>query len=224
MGPHPLPVYRRAILPDADPPPPQAAASWFLALARSRAAAGDRLDADTLRTLMQVAPGDPLIPLHLARAFAPPAGGGLEAAARRAAWLLRAAASTRDEPLARDVVTALESDILRAYRPGCGLGRLEDDIAAAAAMMDAHEIGGQPAHAMMAEELMLGVLQRDWHRRMEYPLALNAEAAITFARLDRWRDEPVYRPHAVGVLRAFAGSYQEHGLGAAVYVLALHAI
>lgn len=203
-----------------DLPSAQSAAAWFVQTARAALEAGERLDLDSIRTLLDVAPADPVVRTAIERLVPGPSGDRLRARARDTSWLLRMARASHDEAMAREAVTTLELQILAAYRPGHGCGRFEDDVAVAAAMLDAHEVGGDPAHQMMAEELMLVALRRYWPDRGGYAIDVNAEAAIVFSRLEKLE----YRPYAVEALGAYAGTYQQHGLQAALYVLALHVI
>jgi uncharacterized protein YyaL (SSP411 family) len=98
----------------------------------------------------------------------------IEANALMTSALLRVASRSRDEPLARTVVSGLERVVLAAYQPsvgvchwigGDGIGferLLADQVAVAEAMLVAHEIGRDETHLMMAEELMRGTIRRCW--------------------------------------------------------------
>lgn len=198
-------------------------AAWFVGVARAHVAAGRPIAADAVRLLMAVAPGDPLIGTAIELAEPPPAAG-LASAARAASERLGAAAAARDEALARETVTSLELDVLRLYRPAQGLGCFEDDVAVAAAMLDAYDVGGDEAHLMMAEELLLGVLRRYWSDRLRHPVRVNCEAAIALARLAAHPDRTQYRERALEVLEGYAGTYRALGIDAAPFISALHLI
>jgi uncharacterized protein YyaL (SSP411 family) len=144
--------------------------------------------------------------------------------AREAIARLRQASAARDEASAREVVTALEHDVLRAYRPSHGLGRFEDDVAVALAMLAAYDVGGDETHLMMAEELMLGAMRREWDRRMRHGLAANCEAAVALAALASRTEKPEYRERALEVMHGYGATYREHGVGASPYISALRGI
>jgi uncharacterized protein YyaL (SSP411 family) len=175
--------------------------------------------------------------------------------ARMTSALLEVALASRDEALARNAVTGLERVVLATYRPGHGVahwlgggsvgdGRLlADQVAVASAMLDAHEIGGDGTHLMMAEEMMLTSLRvlwdeatgtfRDRARRPDdvgrlamarYPIDANSGAAVVLARLAVRVGKPEYRARAVDVLRALAPAARAHGLLAAPYVSAAELI
>jgi uncharacterized protein YyaL (SSP411 family) len=205
------------------PSAPEAAA-WFVEMARAAMSAGARLDPASARLLIALAPGDPLLPAALDAIEVADHAGPLASAAHRTSEALRLAVATGDEALAREAVTRLEDEVLQAFRPSLGLGCFEDDVAVAAAMLDAHEVGGDATHLMMAEELMLGVLRRDWSVRGAAPLASGAEAALVLARLAELTGTPEYRTRAIEALEPFAGSFRAHGLAAAPFVSALQAI
>ncbi len=205
------------MLPSAD-----AAEAWFVDTARAAVRAGERLDADAVRLLMALAPGDPLVAVAIETLSAAPAT--LAAYARDATLRLRDAVTARDEAAARETVTALETEVLRVYRPSHGLARFEDDVAVALAMLAAYDVGADEAHLMMAEELILGVVRREWPRRGEHGLAANADAAVALAVLAERTGKAEYRERALEVMRGYAGSYQDHGVRAAPYVAALRMI
>lgn len=206
-------------------PSAAAAATWFVEAARAAVEAGERLRPDAVRLLMALAPGDPVVALAIERLDE---GDGpadsLETLARATSETLRAAVEARDAAQARAAVTHLETEILTAFRPGNGLGRFEDDVAVAAALLDAHDVGGDEAHLMMAEELALTALRRWWPERARYSLAVNCGAAVMLTRLAAHTGKPEYRARARDALLAFAATYREHGVGAAPFVSALQAI
>jgi len=202
------------LLPSADD-----AAAWFVENARAAVASGVRLDARAVQLLMTLAPGDPAIGEAIETVSDEPdtlAGHARDAIAR-----LRAAAEAHDERAARDIVTALELEVLRAYRPAQGLAGFENDAAVALAMLAAYDIGADEAHLMMAEELMLGVIRREWGERTRHDLAANCEAAVALAALAVQTGKAEYRERALEVMRGYAATYRDHGVGAAPYVSAL---
>ena len=210
------------------------ACAWFVETARGAVKAGVLLDADAVQLLIALSPGDPTIGAaieHLEREPEPgtrnPEPGvpaTLAETARQAVTNLRAASAARDEAAAREAVTALEHDVLRAYRPSHGLGRFEDDVAVALAMLAAYDVGGDETHLMMAEELMLGAVRRAWDRRMQYGLAANCEAAVALAALATRTGKSEYRERALEVMHGYGTTYQEHGVRAAPYISALRMI
>jgi uncharacterized protein YyaL (SSP411 family) len=203
-------------------PSPDDAAAWFIETARAAVASGARLDARAVQLLMMLAPGDPAIGEAIETVIDEPET--LAGYARDATTRLREAARLHDESRAREIVTALEEQILRVYRPSCGLGDLEADAAVALAMLTAYDIGADEAHLMMAEELMLGVVRRDWPQRTGHDLTANCEAAIALAALAVVTGKAEYRDRALEVMEGYADSYREHGVRAASYVSALQAI
>jgi uncharacterized protein YyaL (SSP411 family) len=205
------------LLPSADD-----AAAWFVDTARAAVASGARLDARAVQLLMTLAPGDPAIGDAIERVIDEPAT--LAGYAREASTRLREAADAHDENAAREIVTALELEVLRAYRPAHGLAGLENAAAVALAMLAAYDIGADEAHLMMAEELMLGVIRREWPGRMQQDLAANCEAAVALAALAVETGKAEYREHALEVMRGYAATFRNHGIGAAPYVSALQVI
>jgi uncharacterized protein YyaL (SSP411 family) len=198
------------------------AAAWFVEAAQAAIASGVRFDAEAVRLLMTLAPGHPAIGRAIETVIDEP--DTLARHARDATARLRGAADAHDENAAREIVTALELEVLRAYRPSHGLGSFENDAAVALAMLAAHDVGADEAHLMMAEELMLGIVRREWHERTTHDLATNCEAAVAFAALAARTGKPEYRERALEVMRGYAASYRDHGVGAAPYVSALQVI
>lgn len=198
--------------------------------------AGERIDADAVRLLMVLSPGDPAIAKAIERlereaglepepgTWSPEPGTGLAAHAREATTRLREASALHDETAARETVTALEHEVLGAYRPSHGLGRFEDDVAVALAMLAAYDVGADETHLMMAEELMLGVIRREWGGRMEYGLAVNCEAAVALAALSALGGKAEYRERALDVLQDYAATYRSHGVRAAPFISVLRMI
>lgn len=205
-------------------PPAHDAAAWFVETARAAVASGERVGAGAVRLLMALAPGDPAIAAAIDRLEEPEDTATLAAYARAALEHLREAARGRDEALARETVTGLEAEVLRAYRPSHGLGSFEDDAAVALAMLAAYDIGADEAHLMMAEELVLGLLRRDWHRRGERDVCANCEAAVALAALAEHTGKAEYRHRALEVMTGYAATYRSLGLRAAPYVSALQVI
>jgi hypothetical protein len=175
--------------------------------------------------------------------------------ARMTCSLLQVALASHDEALARSAVSGLERIVLAAYRPSQGVahwfanGRvgderlLADQVAVASAMLDAHEIGGDGAHVMMAEELMLTAIRTLWDAPAQafrdrvqgpgdvgrlatarHPLDANSHAALVLARLADRAGKPEYRARALDVIRALAPAARAHGLLAAPYVSAVEVI
>jgi uncharacterized protein len=73
-----------------------------------------------------------------------------------------AAISLEDPRIAQEALSALERCVLATYRPGWGVAHsevsgaprlLSDHVHAIQALLDAHQITGEPPYAMMAEEL-----------------------------------------------------------------------
>jgi len=175
--------------------------------------------------------------------------------ARMTAALLRVALASGDEALARAAVSGLERIVLATYRPARGVAHwfadgcageerlLIDQVAVASAMLDAHEVGGDGTHLMMAEELMLTAGRTLWDEAARafrdrvqrpgdtgrlatprYPLDANSTAAIVLARLADRAGRPEYRARALDLLRALAPTARAHGLLAAPYVSAVEVI
>lgn len=189
---------------------------------RAAVQSGERVDADAVRLLIALSPGDPQIPLAID--LLGDEADSLAIHAREATARLEQAMAIRDEAAARGIVTALEHEVLAVYRPSHGLGRFEDDVAVAVAMLAAYEVGADETHLMMAEELMLGVIRRDWERRMQYGLAANCEAAVALAALAALGEKPEYRERALDILHGYAATYRSHGTRAAPFISALRMI
>jgi transketolase len=203
-------------------PPAADAAAWFVETARAAVSSGERLDAQAVELWMSLAPGDPAVAAAIDSVVDEPPG--LAAYAREAARGLNGAVARRDEATAREIVTALETEVLRAYRPAHGLGRFEDDVAVALAMLAAYDAGADDAHLMMAEELMLGVIRREWTVRAQHGLGGACDAAIALMALAARTGKAEYQARALDVLREHALGYRDLGVGAAPYVAALQIV
>jgi uncharacterized protein YyaL (SSP411 family) len=202
-------------------PLPDDAAAWFVATAKAALDAGERLDAHAVSLFISLAPDDTHTPAaieHLDTATAT----GLVALARHATDALRA--NGRVPAAARAAVTALEEEVLRRYKPGQGLGRFEDDAAVASSLLHAFDVGGDPAHLMMAEELALTALRRYDVTAGAAALGAASELAVVLWHLAEAAEKPDYRERARQTLAALAATYQQHGWRAAPFVSALHAI
>jgi uncharacterized protein YyaL (SSP411 family) len=200
------------------------AAAWFVETAHAAALSGAPLDAGAVQLFIALAPEDTAVPMAIESAHAPAERGALADVARSATTRLREAVAAHDEAVARETVTALETEVLGGYRPGRGLGRFEDDVSVALAMLTAYDVGADETHLMMAEELMIGVTRRYWERRMEYGLAANCEAAVALAALASLTGKPEYHERALEVMHGYADTYRDLGVGAAPYVSALQLI
>jgi len=210
------------VLPDAAD-----AAAWLIETARDALARGDRVDLDAVLALRALAPAHPVVAqavdrLDTQHESAP--GDGLAAQTRRVAAALRLAVDARDENLARRVVSDLETELLGIYRPGHSLGSFDSDVTMASLLLDVWELGAQLPHQMMAEELMLIALRVHWDHRHDAPFTVRSEAARTLARLHKSTGKREYHDHAVTLLADDSGTYRDHGLEAAQYVLALQVI
>jgi hypothetical protein len=216
------------------PPFAEDASAWFVETARAAVMSGARLDAAAVELLIALAPGDPAISVAIANleheSPNPEPGtwnlerGSLAAVAREAIVRLRQAVAAGDEPAARETVTAFEEAVLRTYRPSHGLDSFPDDAAVAIAMLAVHDVGGDETHLMMAEELMLGVIRREWHRRAHHGLAANCDAAVALAALAARTGKAEYQARALEVMHGYAATYRDHGVDAAPYVSALRVI
>jgi uncharacterized protein YyaL (SSP411 family) len=203
-------------------PPAEDAAAWFVETARAAVASGEPLDTEAVQLLMTLVPADPIVSAAIEAVAAEPES--LAGYAREAAIRLREAAASRDEHAAREIVTSLEVEVLRLYRPSQGLASFENDVAVALAMLAAYDVGADEAHLMMAEELMLGVIRREWPERMQHNLAVNCEAAVALSALAAHTGKPEYRERALEVMHGYAATYRDHGVGAAPYISALQVI
>ena len=204
-------------------PSSDGAAEWFVATAKAAIDAGERLDAAALSLFIALSHASDVDAAIAQLDDAQPAGS-LVALARHAADLLEFNGRPPDAGAVRAAVTALEEEVLRCYTPGRGLGRFEDDAAVASAMLRAFDVGHDPAHLMMAEELALTALGRYDPAAGATALAAASEIAVVLWHLAELAEKPEYRERARQTLAALASTYQQHGWRAAPYVSALHAI
>lgn len=203
------------------------AAAWLVDTARAALAAGAALELDTVLVLRALAPDRALVAQaveRLAAREARHADDDLAARARDIALAVRIALDDGDEELGRQIVGDLESDLLGRYRPGRSLGSVEADVAMASLLLDVWDAGHQLPHQMLAEELMLVALRVYGPRCGGAAFPVRSEAARAFARLHRATGKPEYHRHASALLADFSGTYRDHGLAAARYVLALQAL
>jgi uncharacterized protein YyaL (SSP411 family) len=159
-----------------------------------------------------------------------------------------------DPALSEFAIRSLERLMLLCYRPGAGVahyfdglprvrGLLDDQVAAAAANLDAFEATGNIVYRMMAEELALYAVRTLWDdseggfvdrarderadvgllREAFKPFAGNCAAAGMLFRLGRASDTHEYATYARRTLSAMAGRATQEGPIAAEYVLALRA-
>jgi hypothetical protein len=177
-----------------------------------------------MELVVALAPHEPFVAAAIEQVEPLPPEEGLAAEAHRVSETLQSDAALVDPQLARDLVTRLEERILPAYRPGRGVGRLEDDVAVANAMTAAHRYGGDDTHLMMAEELMRSVVRRYWPELPRHPLRVLCEAAVVLDALAQQAEQPEYKARAVEALDAAARTYKDLGWRAAPFVLALRMI
>jgi uncharacterized protein YyaL (SSP411 family) len=157
-----------------------------------------------------------------------------DANALMASAVLRAAALFDAESLRRDAVRSLERVLLACYRPGQGVahyfdgrahvrGLLADQIAMAAAQLDAHDATGDVVYEMMAEELAHYADPSDvgLMRVRLKPFVWNCEAARAFRRLAVASGAAEFARRADAALSAVAPAARAQGPLAAHYVLAL---
>jgi hypothetical protein len=171
-----------------------------------------------------------------------------DANAAAASALFAAAAALDDPEVAREALASFERVLLACYKPGRGLahaadhgvrGLLGDQIAAIAALLDAHDLSGVEPYQMMAEEIGhflvaqledsagggffdrvaqehdIGLL-----RARRKPFVANADAAVALARLQQVSREFDFAPAAAGALMTAARQAGRQGPLAAHYVLA----
>jgi uncharacterized protein YyaL (SSP411 family) len=173
-----------------------------------------------------------------------------DANAAAAAALLRAAAVLDDAALGREALGSFERVLLGCYRPGAGLahyvsgdetvrGLIGDQVAAIAALLEAHDLTGVEPYQMMAEEIGHYLVREMWDataggffdrstreddigllRTPRKPFVLNAEAAVALSRLHRVSREFDFSPYAQGALASAARQARTQGPLAAHYVLA----
>jgi uncharacterized protein YyaL (SSP411 family) len=166
--------------------------------------------------------------------------------------MLRAAHAFGDDRLAARAVRTLEDVLLANYRPGEGVGHcgggvrglLTDNLAMAAACLDAWEAAAQMPHRMMAEELVHYVLRTMWDGEgggffdrapaaiqgdpagvvSLKPFVLNCDAAVVLERLASQTGDTGLSTRARETLASVAPLAMGHGPLAAHYLLAARAI
>jgi len=147
---------------------------------------------------------------------------------------------------------ALDRALVASYRPGEGLahwvdgragvrGLLTDQVYAARALLDLHDVTANPTWSMMAEELLRTALRTLWDERGGgffdrpgtgpdalgmladplKPLAANCVAATVLTRLARLTGDAELQQRALDTLRGQTTGYREQGLFGAPYVLAV---
>lgn len=164
--------------------------------------------------------------------------------------MLRAAAVFADDAVRDVAIKSLERMLLATYRPGAGVahyvddgahvrGLLADQVAMAAALLDAFDATGNVVYEMMAEELAHFAVRELWDeasglfadraagdgeiglmRRRLTPFVLNCEAAAMLVRLAAASGEPEFARVGRAAIAALAPLAVEQGPLAAHYVLA----
>jgi len=169
-----------------------------------------------------------------------------------ASAMLQAAAVFQDDALGKRALDVLERVLLSSYKPGDGVahsaagvrGLLTDQVAMAAAALDAWEATGNIVYRMMAEELMHYALRTMWdgsgggffdrtsditvHAGLPCtslkPFVLNCDAAVVLQRLAEAADDAAFSERARDTLDAIAGRAAGFGPLAAHYLLARRAV
>ena len=174
--------------------------------------------------------------------------------AMMASAAIKAGRALNEPSLSEFAIRSLERIALLCYRPGGGMahyhdgeaqvrGLLDDQIAMAAAQLDAFEAAGDIVSEMLAEELALHAVNLLWdgdsggffdrapdqaadvgllgERRK--PFAANCAAARLLDRLGRTANKPRYRELAERTLSAIGPRAAGEGPLAADYVLAVRA-
>jgi uncharacterized protein YyaL (SSP411 family) len=167
---------------------------------------------------------------------------------------LRAAEALGDPTVAEFAIASLERILLAGYRPSQGVahcvdadggsvrGLLEDQLARAAAALDASEAAGSVPYEMMAQELAFHALRTMWDekdgglfdraqaaddvgrlRQRVKPFVLNCEAARLFARLGAGSGGREFLDKAQLTAAAMASIARDHGPLAAHCLLAMRA-
>jgi uncharacterized protein YyaL (SSP411 family) len=180
----------------------------------------------------------------------------VDANAAAAGALLDAATVLGDSALGREALASFERVILVCYKPGHGLahffdgeprvrGLLADQVAAIAALLDAHDASSGEPYRMMAEELGHIIVRDLWDapaggffdrrlapddvgllRAPRKPFAENADAALALSRLARLEPRKgfptpaAFHEYAVGALQAAGRQLEGQGPLAARYALA----
>jgi uncharacterized protein YyaL (SSP411 family) len=165
-----------------------------------------------------------------------------------ASAMLHAARVFNDDRLGQRALDAFERVLLSSYKPGEGVahhagrvrGLLGDQVAMAAASLEAWEATGRMPYRMMAEELMhyairtMGEQDGGFRDRAAderepvvpavTPFLLNCEAAIVLQRLAAATGERAFAERAATTLDAVAPRAAEFGPLAAAYLLARFAV
>jgi uncharacterized protein YyaL (SSP411 family) len=172
--------------------------------------------------------------------------------ARMASAALRAAELLDDTALGEFAVKSLERVVLACYRPGQGIahgfdgessvrGLLDDQLATAAALLDAHTATGNIVYEMMAQELAHYAVRVMWDderggffdrsvpeptevglmRTRLKPFVANCEAARVLKRLAGVKGDHDFGARAGATLQALAPRAAAQGPLAADYLLAL---
>lgn len=205
-------------------PPVREAEHWFVEAATAAVRAGEHLDPLAVELVVALVPHAPFVAAAIEQVEPLPDESTLAADAHRVCETLRSGDGRVDPQVARDLVTQLEERMLPAYRPGRGMGALEDDVAVAHAMAAAHRYGGDDTHLMMAEELMRSVVRRYWSELARHPLRVICEAAVVLDALAQQAEQPEYKARALEALDAAARGYKDLGWRAAPFVIALRMI
>ncbi len=157
-----------------------------------------------------------------------------------------------DDPWLRDfALKSLEAVVVPAYAPGQGVRHvagppspsasagpalLSDQVRVTSALIWAHVATGQLPYSMLAAELMHFAIRTMWDERAGcfrdradqetplWPFALNCEAACVLDRLATMTGDGAYRARAVAILGTLAAEYQQHGIFAAPYALAIREV
>ena len=163
-----------------------------------------------------------------------------------------ASETLRDSSLLEFAVDAMEHVVAGSYERGGGIahragsrtgvrGLLTDQVRAAAALLDLHELTGREVYLDMAQELMHFAIQHLWDasggggfldrvhgpedvgllREPLRPFAVNCAAARVLLRLAIIRADPTFRDRAVATLAAQTAAARAHGVDAAPYALAM---
>jgi uncharacterized protein len=165
--------------------------------------------------------------------------------------MLHAAAVFQDEALGKHALDALERVLLCSYKPGQGVARsaagvrglLTDQVAMAAANLDAWESTGNIVYRMMAEELMHYALRTMWDEvnggffdrdrasvldpfpdATIKPFVLNCDAAMVLRRLADALNDGAFARRSREALDAISGRAATLGPLAAHYLIARRAV
>ncbi len=177
----------------------------------------------------------------------------VSANARMISAALHAAEVLDDTPLGEFALKSLERLAVACYRPGEGIahcldvtpsirGLLDDQVAMAGALLDAHEATGNIVYEMMAQELAHFAIRVMWDdesggffdravaeqgelvgrmRERVKPFAANCEAARVLKRLATAKGDHDFGARAAATLEAVELSAWQQGPLAADYLLAL---